>query len=94
MLLRNMLYKIKLSNKSSLFLQLSQRPSGEVDAIIPNTPKAENLAKRSNIQAAAWYHFYWKDTNNGGERFFKKLSERAFNGHLIHEINECTWDAK
>jgi hypothetical protein len=92
--LRDMLYKIVLSNKSPLFLQLSQRPSGEVDAVIPNTPEAENLAERINVQVAAWCHFYWKDTNKGGERFFKKLSERAFNGHLIHEISECTWDAK
>jgi hypothetical protein len=89
-----MLYKIKLSNNSPLFLQLSQRPSGEVDAVIPNTPKAENTAERINVQAAAWCRFYWKDTNKGGERFFNKLSERAFNGHVIHEINECTRDAK
>ncbi len=89
-----MLYKIVLSNKSPLFLQLSQCPSGKVDAVIPNTPEAKNLAKRINVQVAAWCHFYWKDTNKGGERFFKKLSERAFNGHLIHEISECTWDSK
>jgi len=92
--LRDMLYKIVLSNKSPLFLQLSQRSSGEVDAVIPNTPEAENLAERINVQVAAWCHFYWKDTNKGGDRFFKKLSERAFSGHLIHEISECTWDAK
>jgi hypothetical protein len=92
--LRNKLYKIKLSNNSPLFLQLSQRPLGEVNAIIPNTPKAENMAERINVQAVMWCHFYWKDTNKGGERFFRKLSERAFNGHLIHEISECTWDAK
>ena len=92
--LRDMLYKIHLANKSLLFLQLSQRPSREVDAVIPNTPEAENLAERINVQVAAWCHFYWKDTNKGGERFFKKLSERAFNCHLIHEISECTWDAK
>ena len=64
------------------------------NAVIPNTPEAENMAERINVQAAAWCHFYWKDTNKGGERFFRKLSERAFNGHLIHEISECTWDAK
>ena len=53
------------------------------------------IAEHINIQAAAWCHFYWKDTNKGRERFFMKpLSERAFNGHLIHEINECSWDAK
>ena len=92
--LRDMLYKIVLSNNSPLFLQLSQRSSGEVDGVIPNTPEAENLAERINVQVAAWCHFYWKDTNKGGDRFFKKLSERAFNGHLIHEIGECTWDAK
>ena len=93
-LLHNMLYKIKLSNKSPLFLQLSQRPSGEVNTVIPNTPRAENMAERINVQAAAWCHFYWKDTNKGRERFFRKLSRRAFNGHLIHKISKCTWDAK
>ncbi len=74
--LRDMLYKIKLSNNSPLFLQLSQHPSGEVDAVIPNTPEAENMAERINVQAAMWCHFYWKDTNKSGERFFRKLSER------------------
>ena len=64
------------------------------NAVILNTPEAENMAERINVQAATWCHFYWKDTNKGGERFFRKLSERAFNGHLIHEISECTWDAK
>ncbi len=91
--LRNMLYKIKLSNKSPLFLQLSQRPLGEVDAIIPNTPEAEIMAERINIQVAAWCHYYWKDTNKGGERFFKKLAERAFNAHLNHEVSKCAWNA-
>jgi hypothetical protein len=91
--LRNMLYKIKLSNKSPLFLQLSQRPSGEVNAIIPNMPKAEIMAKRINVQVAAWCHYYWKDTNKGGERFFKKLAERAFNAHLNHEVSKCAWNA-
>jgi hypothetical protein len=90
--LRDMLYKIQLSNKSPLFLQLSQRPSGEVNAVIPNTPEAEIMAKRINVQVAAWCHYYWKDTNKGGERFFKKLVERAFNAHLNHEVSECVWD--
>jgi hypothetical protein len=92
-LLRDMLYKIKLSNKSPLFLQLSQQPLGEVDAVIPNTPEAEIMAKRINVQVAVWCHYYWKDTNKGGERFFKKLAERAFNAHLNHEVSKCVWDA-
>jgi hypothetical protein len=92
LLLRNMLYKIQQSNKSPLFLQLSQRPSGEVDAIILNTAKTEIMAERINVQVAAWCHYYWKDTNKGGERFFKKLAERAFNAHLNHEVSECVWD--
>jgi hypothetical protein len=54
----------------------------------------QRMAERINVQAAVWCHFYWKDTNKGGERFFRKLSERAFNGLLIHKISECTWDAK
>ncbi len=92
--LRDMLYRIQLENKSPLFLQLSQRTLGEVDAIIPNTPEAELMAKQMNIQIVAWCHFYWKSTNPGGERFYKKLSNQAFNQVMLHKINKCKWDKK
>ena len=51
--LRDMLYRIQLENKSPLFLQLSQHASGEVDAIIPNTPEAELMAEWMNVQIMA-----------------------------------------
>jgi hypothetical protein len=47
-----------------------------------------------NVQIAAWCHFYWKSTNPGGERFYKKLSNRAFNQVMLHEIGKCEWDGK
>jgi hypothetical protein len=70
--LRDLMYRIKLVLKALLFLQLSQRSTGEVDAIIPNTPEAETLAKQMNVQIAAWCHFYWKETNPGAEQFYCK----------------------
>jgi hypothetical protein len=91
--LRNLLYWITLENKAPLFLQLSQRPSGEVDAVIPNIAKAELMAERMNFQIAAWCHFYWKESNPGAKRFYCKLSDRAFNQVLLHEIGQCTWDS-
>ncbi len=91
--LRNLLYRITLENKAPLYLQLSQPPSGEVDAIIPNTAKAEQMAERMNNQIAAWCHFYWKESNPGYKRFYRKLSDRAFNQVLLHEIGQCTWDS-
>jgi hypothetical protein len=57
--LHNLLYRITLENKAPLFLQLSQRLSGKVDAVIPNTLNAELMAERMNFQIAAWCHFYW-----------------------------------
>ncbi len=51
--LQDMLYRIQLANKSPLFLQLIQRSSAEVDAVIPNTPEAELMAKQINVQVAA-----------------------------------------
>ncbi len=89
-----MLYRIQLENKAPLFLQLSQRASGEVDAVIPNTPEAKLMAKRMNVQIAAWCHFYWKSTNPGGERFYRKLSNQAFNQVMLHKISECEWEEK
>ncbi len=92
--LRDMLYRIQLENKSPLFLQLRQHALGEVDAVIPNTPEAKLMAERMNVQIAAWCHFYWKSTNPGGERFYQKLSDQAFNQVMLHKISKCEWDEK
>ncbi len=92
--LGNMLYHIQLANKLPLFLQLSQRSSGEVDAIIPNMPEAELMAERINVLVMASCHFYWKATNPDGERFYKKLLDRAFSQVLLHIISECVWNAE
>jgi hypothetical protein len=91
--LRDMLYRIQLESGSPLFLQLSQRPSGEVDAVIPNTPEAEMKAERINHNVAAWCINYWKDNNPGGASFFKKLAGKAFCQVQLHEVSKCTWDS-
>jgi hypothetical protein len=91
--LRDLLYRITLENKAPLFLQLSQCPSGEVDAIIPNTAEAELMAERMNIQITAWCHFYWKESNPGANRFYRKLSDKAFSQVLLQKIGNCTWDS-
>jgi hypothetical protein len=91
--LRDLLYRIRLVSNAPLFLQLSQRSTGKVDAVIPNTSEAETMAERMNVQIAAWCFHYWKDTNPGAEKFYRKISDRAFSQTLIHEISECTWDA-
>jgi hypothetical protein len=90
--LQDLLYRITLENNAPLFLQLSQRSSGEVKAVIPNTAEAELMAERMNVQITAWCYFYWKDTNPGAEKFYCKLLDRAFSQVLLHEIGDCTWD--
>jgi hypothetical protein len=32
--------------------------------------------------------------NPGGERFYQKLSNQAFNHVMLHNISECKWDEK
>jgi hypothetical protein len=86
----NLLYRITLESKAPLFLQLSQCTLGEVDAVIPNTAEAELLAERINVQIATWCHFYWKESNPGTERFYRKVSDSAFSQVLLHEIGKCT----
>ena len=49
-----MLYQINLESRAPLFLQLTQRASGEVDAVIPNTSEGELKALWINHQVAAW----------------------------------------
>jgi hypothetical protein len=89
-----MLYRLTLEGGSSLFLQLSQQPSGKVDAVIPKTPEAETKAEWINRQVAAWCINYWKDTNPGRTSFFWKLASKAFCQVLLHEVSKCTWDLK
>jgi hypothetical protein len=84
--LRDLLYGIKIESKDPLFLQLSQLSTGEVDAVIPNAPKEELMAERMNVQIATWCNYNWKETNPGAERFYRKMSDRAFNQVLIHKI--------
>jgi hypothetical protein len=91
--LRDMLYRLTLESGSPLFLQLSQRPSGKVDAVIPNTPEAETKAEHINHHVAAWCINYWKDTNPGGSSFFKKLVSKAFCQVLLREVSNCNWDS-
>ena len=92
--LQDMLYRIHLTNKSHLFLQLSQCTTDEADTVIPDMPEAELMAKQMNVQIAAWCHFYWEETNPGGEKFYRKLLDQAFSQVLLHEISECVWDAE
>jgi hypothetical protein len=87
-----MLYRLTLEGGSPLFLQLSQRPLGKVDAVIPNTPEAKTKVERINHQVAAWCINYWKDTNPGRNSFFWKLASKAFCQVLLHEVGNCTWD--
>jgi hypothetical protein len=89
---RDMLYRLMLESSSPLFLQLSQWPSGKVDALIPNTPEAEMKVECINHQVAAWCINYWKDTNPGGNSFFRKLAGKAFWQVLLHKVNDCSWD--
>jgi hypothetical protein len=51
--LRDLLYHIRLESNAPLFLQLSQCSTGEVGAVIPNTPKAKTMTEKMNVQIAA-----------------------------------------
>ncbi len=64
-----------------------------MDAVIPNTPEAETMTEKMKVQISAWCHYYWKDINLRAEKFYPKLSDRAFNQVLLHKISACTWDA-
>jgi hypothetical protein len=86
----DLLYRIQLESKAPLFLQLSQQSSGEVNTVTPNTAEAELMAEKTKVQIAAWCHFYWRDTNSGADRFYCKLSDRAFSQVLLHKISKCT----
>ncbi len=74
-------------------MQLTQRASGEVDAVISNTPEAELKALWINHQVAAWCLNYWADTNPASKAFFNKLANRAFNQALLHKVSKCSWDS-
>jgi hypothetical protein len=90
--LREMFYHLRLKDGSPLFLQLTQRPSGEVDAVIPNTLEAELKAEKINQQVAAWCLNYWTKSNPGGAAFYQKLANHAFNQALLCEVSKCTWE--
>jgi hypothetical protein len=88
-----LLYRLCLKNGSPLFLQLTQRPSAEANAVIPTTPEAELKAEKINQQVAAWCQNYWMESSPGGMAFYCKLANCAFSQVLLHEVHECSWDS-
>jgi hypothetical protein len=40
-----------------------------------------------------WSHNYWTKSNPGGEAFYCKVSNHAFNQVFLHKVSECTWDS-
>ncbi len=64
-----------------------------MNAIIPYTAEAEQMAERMNVQIAARCHFYWKESNPWAKRFYRKILDRAFNQVLLHESGQCAWDS-
>jgi hypothetical protein len=90
--LRDLLYWLTLEDGSPLFIQLAQRPLGEVDVVIPNTPKAKTKAEKINHHVTSWCINYWKDTHPDGITFYRKLAPKAFSQILPHEVKECSWD--
>ncbi len=52
------------------------------------------MAEQVNVQVAAWRQYYWKATNLGGERSYRKLLDMACSQVLLHEISKCVWNAK
>ncbi len=88
-----LLYCLRLKSRSPLFLQLTQHPLGEVNAVILNSPEAELKAEKINQQVAAWCLNYWTEFNPGGVAFYCKLANRAFSQVLLHEVHECSWDS-
>ncbi len=91
--LQELLYRLCLKKGSPLFLQLTQHPLGEVNAVIPNTPEAELKAEKINQQVAAWCLNYWMESNPGGAAFYCKLANHAFSQVLLHEVHKCLWDS-
>jgi hypothetical protein len=51
------------------------------------------MAKMMNLLIAAWCHFYQQETNPATDRFYRKLSNRAFSRIFFHEIKKCSWDS-
>ncbi len=50
------------------------------------------MAKRMNMQIAAFCHFYWQETKPGVDRLYRKLLDWLFSQVLFHRIRECMWD--
>ena len=84
---------IELSDKHSLFAELHQSNDvmGRVQAVIPNTPEAEQMILMMNKNFPAYIGFALKERGLPDD-FVMELLKRSCDQSLLSEMSTCTWD--
>ncbi len=91
---RDILYSLRLPDKSPLFLSILPRPGGSVvNCVIPNTLAAETRLVQMNQHLPGYLkHYLWElGYNQDG---IVDLLNRACDPDLTSTISELTWDPK
>ena len=89
---RDMLYAIRTSSGSRLFLNLLQRENGDVEAIHPNFPEHETMAAQLQKSPCAYCFYLWKELGYD-DSFVSALVNKVFSTEACHAISDTRWDA-
>ena len=83
---------VRLSDGHQLIVEVHQsyEVNGKVQAVIPNTPEAEQMILMMNKNFPAYLGNVLRDQGMD-ETFLFKLIQSSCEPTLIHEMNSCTW---
>lgn len=92
--LRDVLYKLQLSDGSSLVGEVHQAAvMSAVDVVVGNTEEAEKLLEMMNKNVAAFLYHIMRSWNMD-EKFVEELLCASVDPDLVGEMDKCHWDVK
>ena len=92
--LRDVLYKLKLSDGSSLVGEVHQAAvMSRVNVVVGNTEEAGKLIEMMNKNVAAFLYNIMRAWNMD-EQFAEKLLRATVDPELVDDMDSCHWDVK
>ncbi len=90
----DVLYSLRLPDKSPVFLSILPRPGGTVvDCVIPNTPAAETRLVQMNRHLPGYLKHYLRELGYNQDGIVALLN-RACDPDLTSTISQLTWDSR
>ena len=79
-----------MSDEHSLCVEIHQKGMANVEAVIPTTPKAENMVEMINKNMIGYHRKYFPGEIINGKDFVERLVHASCDNSLFHTVVHWT----